>query len=45
MDPRGRRRRNLTIFWLAVVGIPVLAWVGLGMLFALTGLFLDAPPV
>jgi len=44
MDARGRRRRNWIIFWLALVGIPVLAWVGLGALFALTGLFLDAPP-
>jgi hypothetical protein len=43
MDVRGRQRRSWIVFWVALVGIPVLAYVGLGVLFAMTGLFLDLP--
>ncbi len=43
MDVRGRQRRNSIILGLALIGIPVLAYVGLGVLFALTGLFIDPP--
>jgi len=44
MDVRGRRRRNWIIFWLALVGIPILVWIGLGVYFAMTGLFVDPAP-
>jgi len=44
MDVRGRRRRNWIIFWVALLGIPVLAYVALGVLAAMTGLFLDPAP-
>jgi hypothetical protein len=43
MDVRGRLRRNWIIFGVVLVGVPVLFWVGLGVLFAMNGLFYDAP--
>jgi hypothetical protein len=36
MDPQGRRRRNWIIFWLAVVGIPLLLYLAVGLFLALT---------
>jgi hypothetical protein len=36
MDPRSRRRRNWIIFWLAVPGIPILAYVALAFVLSLT---------
>jgi hypothetical protein len=27
-DRRARRRRNWTVFWLVVIGVPVLAYLG-----------------
>ena len=43
MDVRGRLRRNWIIFCAVLVGVPVLFWIGLGVLLSMTGLFYDPP--
>jgi hypothetical protein len=36
MDARGRRRRHWIIFWLVLVGLPVLLYIALGLVLSLT---------
>jgi hypothetical protein len=44
MDARGRRRRNWVIFWLVLVGLPILAYILFGLYLNLTDFFLDSAP-
>jgi hypothetical protein len=36
VNPRRRRRRNWIIFWLMLIGIPVLAYIGYSLALALS---------